>query len=522
MAKKKSSYAAKHQQESTIFSWAEENADLWQIFKEPYNFEKIFIQLPYERQMEFLRITQAIQRDKFNIATPQKRKTLQYAADVFFEKMQWMTDSYYEEGEGFYPLADDERRLVRMECYGTIDARKQHQLSVCYKYFTSLEGKGRKKFKLKDYDLASAPMWRVFRQFESFRNIEPKLKQYLWKKRINPDALKVMSVSDYCDALYHTFTTNPKSSKATILKTPIKNKFVMDFMKHCGTQFEEYLRQKNIDERLVYSLCLAMKRFGVCDPNSISVIDTNFTSQILSDLKKGGYDISAYTIGQKIPQELIDDVIDQDKGCLLAARDEKGILISKLSLPKFEVHHTDGVQFAHSTSGGKMYYEKYLAQTNYPNKLMLVESEMHHLFYHGYDSVIRTTNNTECYYSRLNSNNPFLVMINGFGEKDHMYYDMENNARFRRREKEDKENVVNFFEMQLERLDNIKTITAKYNISHSPTHLKQEIDEIHSIIGMDSDVSGDIVKGLNKWLRSLKKADKNGVSALTIEGKGRE
>lgn len=507
MVKKKNPYVTKHQQDDDrLLSWAGQNADLWQILKEPYNFEKIFLALPYKRQLEFIRTMQTVQNGRFDIISQKKRATLMFAMNEFFEKIQWMTETTYEEGRGFYPLANDEKRIVRMECYGTIDARKPHQLSACYHFFTS--GIKKKHYKLKDYDLMKSPIWRVFNQFESFRSIAPKIKKYFYDNKINPDVLTVMSVNDFCDAIYHTFATRSDQSKARFLQKPLKNQFVMDFMKKCGKQFYQYLLDKKIDERLVFSLCHAMKRYGICDINSITAIETHFTRQVLSDLEKHGFNVKRYSVGTKIPLSLIDSLIDNGQGALLAARDKEGQMLDKSALPQFEVHNADGVQFAHSSSGGKMYYERYLAQVNYPNSLMLVESDLHHLYFHGYDSVIRTGHETECYYSRINSNNPYMALIDGFDSKHQIFCNMEDNVAFLQREKEDKENVVNYFAMSLERINNIKRISQKYGIIYSSAQLHFEINEIQKAIGAKNNLSGKAIKSLEDWVHSVKKSKK--------------
>ena len=521
MVKKKNAYAAKHQQEDDrLSSWAQQNADLWQIFKEPYNFESIFLSLSYDRQLEFLRTMQAIQTGHFDVVSSKNRSTLAYAMNEFFEKIQWMTETSYEEGKGFYPLANDEKRLVRMECYGSIDARKPHQLSTCYRFFMDKANKSKKHYKLKDYDLKNSPIWRVFNQFESFRGITPKIKKYFYDNNINPDVLSVMSVNDFCDVIYHTFATHSDQAKARFLQKPLKNQFVIDFMKKCGKDFYAYLLSKKIDERLVFSLCHAMKRYGICDTNSITALETHFTERVLSDLKKHDYHLGNYKVGDKIPLSLIDNLVDQDQGLLLAARDENGYLLDKSILPKFEVHHADGVQFAHSSIGGKMHYERYLAQVNYPNSLMLVESNLHHLYFHGYDSVIRTGHETECYYSRINSDNPYMVMIDGFDTEHQMFCDMEDSNTFLHREQEDRKNVVNYFVMSLERLDNIQKISKKYGITYSSAQLTQEINEIQKAVGLNNDLSGQVLKGLDAWVRSVRqgrKAEKKAQKNLNVQ-----
>ena len=219
MVKNKNVYAEKHRQDEKLPSWAEKNADLLQIFKEPYRFEEIFLSLPYHRQLEFLRTMNAIQTGRFDIVSPKNRSALEFAANEFFQKIQMMTETSYDEGRGFYPLTNDEKRIVRMECYGSINRRQPHQLSTCYKFFVaeSLAHRSQKRYKFKEYDLTKSPMWRVFNQFETFRVIAPKIRKYLYDNNVNPEVLSVMSVNDFCDVIYNAYVTNSDKNHARFL-----------------------------------------------------------------------------------------------------------------------------------------------------------------------------------------------------------------------------------------------------------------------------------------------------------------
>ena len=60
------------------------------------------------------------------------------------------------------------------------------------------------------------------------------------------------------------------------------------------------------------------------DINTLIVTETNYTPRILTDLNRAGYDISDINVGDAIPQAFVNRLIDENKGFLLLARDEKG------------------------------------------------------------------------------------------------------------------------------------------------------------------------------------------------------
>ena len=112
----------------------------------------------------------------------EKKKQSGYArefagmAEQHLQSIHKLTDSSLDEGI-YEPLSHDEKRIIRMDCYGKIDLRKSYQLSPLYKYFKKNENL--KQSKLSEYDLNNSPSWRVFRQFQSFRSISLKIKQFL-------------------------------------------------------------------------------------------------------------------------------------------------------------------------------------------------------------------------------------------------------------------------------------------------------------------------------------------------------
>ena len=513
MASKKLTYAQKHttanQATGISSSWLQDNQDLWDILKRPYFFTEQFSNLQYPRQIAMIDTFRNILSGKFKISPEKLQNSLALAAQTHLEDIHYLTCSQYDAGNQYYAMSDDEKKIVRMECYGTIDRRKEHELSICYKFFCQTNQ--RVKHRLKDYDLQSSPMWRVFNQFASFRSIAPKVQKYLFRNHINPDALKVMTVNDFCDVIYKTFANKNDQYKAIFLEPSYKKRFVMSFMKACGDEFEKHLNSKGYDPRAVHALCRMMKQYGICDTSSVIVTETKYTDKIIKDLQGHKYNLSGAKPGDPISEEFTDLLFDRGQENLILARDENGVPITADGLPQFEVHHKHAVKFAKDG--------EYLAKVNYEPNLMLVESEMHRAYYHGFDLLVPVAPNNECYYSRINTTIPTMCMIDGFSpETDIFYYDFEN-TEFYRRQKEDMQNVVNYYDMQAERLNNIPQIAEKYGINYSKNDIKQEKSNLEKLLGVNIQIPEADIQAFENWAEPQKKFRKrNKIPALKKQG----
>lgn len=505
MGQKGSKYARKHQadiasvsqpqqpQQKIKNNLADEDKIIWDILCEPYNFEKRFLTLPYPQQI--LMVVTLNNIVKAQEKSPQSGDAAEFAhlARRHLEKIHNLTDSRIDNGN-FEPLSNDEKRLIRMDCYGKINPRPDHQLSYIYKFFNKLEN--RKNAQFSEYDLDSSPSWRVFRQFESFRGITFKLKCYLYKQHINPDALKVMTVNDFCDVIYKTFSQNVTNGGACFVppEKSVRTSLIKSFIKHCGKQFEEQLIYKGVDSRCAASLINAMRRFGHCDIASLRVTETHYTPKIITDLRNAGYDMSGVKAGDKIASAFMNKLIDERKESLILARDENGRPLDKSKLPNFEVHHKYAVQFS-SNKG-------YLARANYPHNLLLVDSQMHSKYYHLFDQVYKE-DQLNNYYSRLDVNNPILTSIIGFNERDSIYFDYENTVSFKRREINDKKYIVNYFREMEKRVENEILIAQKYNISYAPRASQIYINNLSQQLNNKSEA----IQKFSKWLAEQRKSN---------------
>lgn len=476
---------------------SDDNQIIWDILCEPNQFEAKFLALTYPQQILMV-VT------LHDITKTQNKKNLSPAAVEFVDlaqshlkKIHRLTDSSIAHGI-YQPLADDEKRIIRMDFYGKINKRLEHQLSPLYKFFSRLEN--RKQAKLSEYNLDDSPSWRVFRQFESFRSITHNVKHFLYKRQINPDALKVMTVSDYCDVIFQTFSSGSANDSAKFI-SPEKNiraKLIKNFMRYCGKDFEIQLINKGIDPRCAASLCNAMRRFGHTDINTLSITETHYTPRILKDLTLAEYDVTNIKAGDRIPPAFINELIDKHEERLILARDDKGNLLDKNQLPKLEVHHKHAVRFSANND--------YLARANYPDNLLLVESMMHAKYFHLFDQSYKQDQMNQ-FYSRLNSNSPYMVSIIGFNERDTIYFDYTQSRSFQRRTAEDKHNVVNYLHEMEERMKNEIDIAEKYHIPYSYSAV-QNNSRIFKDLSERTNEDSESMKKFSKWLTAQKKAAK--------------
>ncbi len=459
MARKGSKYAKKHlifaeeleaKQTTGTSNISSDDQKILEILNEPYLFRTHFPKLNYEQQISMIVTLYAIDQEH-------KRGRIQNqeiadTARALLAKVHKLMDTTVDV-DVYQPISKDEKRLVRMDCYGKIDKRASHELSTMYSYFRRSENL--KPFKRKEYDMASSPSWKVFRQFESFRSIEDKVLDYLVDSKINPDALKVMTVTDYCDVIYKAFATQDEGSASFIeYENSVRARFMKEFMDNKGEEFANRLLAKGRDPRAVASLCNAL-RHGHSDVDTLAITETHYTKRILTDLARAKYDVSGINEGDRIDPEFINELFAVGQENLVLAREMNGDLLSKRGLPNLQVHHQGAVQFAA--------HNGYLARTNYPNNLVLVESLMHARYYHLFDEVSHQDQMTNI-YSRLNLNTPNLAVVMSFNPKDSMCFDFEQSPEFLKRQEEDKRYVVNYIKVMEERVRNEVDIANKYGL----------------------------------------------------------
>lgn len=337
-----------------------------------------------------------------------------------------------------YPLSQDEHHVIRMDCYGSIDRRPLHQLSNHYKNLNGrkiAEHLPPEAYRLDS--LQDAPSWQIFRQFENFRKIEPRLRDYLSEQRYDPQILKLMAVKDFSDLIFQTFKTSDKEVKVSFIEgKSARNAFVTDLSNRCGDQIRHILQAENWDPRCIDSMLKAMQTHGVTDANRIVVTEKYFNEPILECLKKAKISTEQYQTGDEIPAELFNFLEDNGNLNLLQVYQENG---DPLKCPHgFEVHHKVAISESGRLSS--------IAEVNYRNNYLLVGSKMHQNVLHLFDKLVKT-NGKEAYRSRIELVQPDTAFMNGFAPDAQFAVDWEMTPEFQKRVEEDQKHIVSYDEV---------------------------------------------------------------------------
>jgi hypothetical protein len=208
-------------------------------------------------------------------------------------------------------------------------------------------------------------------------------------------------------------------------------------------------------------------------------------------LENSKYYNKDYKVGDKIPDELMDAMFRDDKENILVARDENGMPLNKDDMPRFEVHHKNAVKFAND--------DDYLAKINYPSNLVLVEHEMHRAYFHGFDHTDEVVKHNFMYFSRINMYASDVALLDGFDCSISCAWDK--NVSLQKRIEKDKENVVNYYAMQLQRLNNIPEVAQKYSIEYSKNDLSSErFNMINLLQDINIDISAKDILTFSDWV----------------------
>ena len=464
-------------------------AKLMDILLSPEKFKQDFLNLSLDEQLAMIKLLQ--QTAEYGQCNELKglAKNFNDAAVYHLNKIHQIAGTSYDEGI-YYKVAKDEKRLIRMDCYGCIDKRQPYQLGSFYKYFLKPENRG--KWPLNAYKMDESPMWRVFMQFSSFRKITPVIRRHLQKRGINPDALKVMRVNDFCDVIFNAFKKSTQDVKVSFVAEgeSIKAKFVKEVMKACGVRYQKMLMQEGYRPEAVYSVCNAMQRYGITDTSSVTVTSLVYTPRIINDLQAAGYNLKSMKVGSRIHPEFVEYLVDHHQEKLIQARDENGEALTAKDLPRLDFHHVEAVMFAGNQKG--------IACTNYRG--MLVDPRIHAGYIHLFDKIIKQSDEVEQYYSRLNIENKRTCLMIGFGPDKRLYADMENNLEFVRHANEDKKYIVNYFNMMQKLLQNEAEIATGYGIDYSRVAVTQVLDDIKNL-KEHPDADAQKIKDFETWFK---------------------
>lgn len=350
------------------------------------------------------------------------------AADVQTEKnmqeLRWILKKYGLKlvTRLYQPITKAEKKVIRMDFYGTIDKPREAALSRFYQYFRnkhepdSNEPKDfSHKYKKEDYNLYDCPSWNPFRQFSNFRKIENDIIEQMQDMGIPPDCLKPftdeereifkkanldikdvntlkpkemsklikmglpmstfrrLAVEDFSDIIYLKFR-NDKSSNHAYIFEGSRQQFVKDFINKCEKPFRMILEAKKVHPIYTDALVKSMKEKGVTD---------------ISPTDKNG------------------NIIDG---------------------PKFSDHHKLAVHL----SG----FQFYLAKANFKgNQLLCMDklnnrdkNNMHFDFIHGMDRIYED-NNGNIFQDAIEFENNNIAFLAGLSKIEQISYDYESDSR---------------------------------------------------------------------------------------------
>ncbi|MBQ7304178.1 MAG: hypothetical protein IJW75_04605, partial [Alphaproteobacteria bacterium] len=171
------------------------------------------------------------------------------------------------------------------------------------------------------------------------------------------------------------------------------------------------------------------------DASHIIITETHFTEKTLTDLEIAKIPVKDYNVGDEIPQDLVDYLFRHDQGMLIAARDEKLNLLKSSEFPSFEVHHKVAV-----SESGRL---PCLAQVNYRNNYLLVESNIHQIVLHGYDKLV-VQEGKEAYRCRMEFEDTYLSFMAGFNSDDKISVNWNDYEEIQEKETEDQKYLVSY------------------------------------------------------------------------------
>ena len=393
-------------------------------------------------------------------------------------------------------LSKDERLIIRMDFYGSIDriqaGERKRKLSKAY--LDLISHPLQKRPKMADYDFSTSPVWPLFARFKSFRKIENDLKKYLVKHKIDPKILSLMNVRDFSDLVVQAFQTNPSEMKIKFEKpVSVRKKFVMEVAGKYESEISQILISKGYDQRYVASMIRAMQRFGATKTEKLIITETHFTERALKELKKHKIDCKSYKKGDKIPQSLIDDLIDKNQGDLIAAYDEDGKRLYGSQFPSFEVHHKRAVSSSGDLSN--------IASINYEDNLCLVLTDIHSFVLHGMDVI--EEGKRDAYSRRTEFVDDDVIFMAGFEKKDKLFHNYTHSLSYKKHEKEDSKIYVSYEECLEKLSENQEKYISQY---HTQEIVKKDfdVDEVINRINQNYEKSSH-----KKRLPSRRKAKKS-------------
>ena len=422
-------------------------------------------------------------------------------------------------------LTKDERMIIRMDFYGTIDRMQagERKRKLSQPYLSMMSNPLKKRPKKAEYDFSAAPMWPLFARFKSFRKIENQLKNYLIRHKVDPKILTLMNVRDFSDLIVHAFEKNESAYKIETLKSlhqakdkakkyfanhhmnaeclsvfhekavskinstlarsgaemkiafekpfSVRKNFVMSFVSEHEDQISDILLKQGYDKRYVISMLNAMKKYGATKTDKLVITETHFTDQILKDFKRVKIDCKDFKKGEPIPQVLIDYLIEAQQGELIAARDENGRKLCSSAFPSFEVHHKHAVSNSADLPN--------IASINYKDNLCLVFTEIHTFVLHGMDII--EDNKRDAYSRRTEFLKEDIAFMAGFEDDKQISCPYFYSSSRKKYDKEDSKNYTTFEECSNRLSENQKQYNKEF-LAYTSESKSFDVNEIVAMV----------------------------------------
>ncbi len=204
-----------------------------------------------------------------------------------------------------YPLSMDEKHVIRMDFYGTINRPHPTRLSRLYKNYcrpypaaVNMERTNKKTkqaddetspvnnnitYPFKSYDLSTSPVWNnLFRLFPRFQKLENTMLKTVQSMHISPDDLKKLTVYDFSDILFRTYRKNEDDLDAHLF-LGARQAFVKDVFKKHENWIRAYLQRQNIHPRYIDELIKTAQSKGITGNITISSDINAYMCQFASE-----------------------------------------------------------------------------------------------------------------------------------------------------------------------------------------------------------------------------------------------
>lgn len=328
---------------------------------------------------------------------------------------------HFETNKPHYALSRDEKHIIRMDFYGSINetdktqAHTRHTIS----YLKHILSSNKPELPPQDYDLSTSPIWALYRQFPRFRKIESKLKQQLQKMNIPASMLPHMNAYDFSDVLYQHYY-DPKTAPKAYMFLGARRSFIKDFIRKNETKFRQFLKHLDIDDRYSDELISNMKKYG--KTSRVYVIDHEKGAALLKTYQEKGIIGTDETIGTKLTLEQIEFIRNHGDYTKIAILGQDG---KPLTGPDFSVHHKVAVKDAAEIPD--------LLDVNKFENLCLTIEYPYHRILHSLDST-QTIDRRESYTSRIYMDKD-IIFWGGFHPNFQMHYNYRHDKRTLRQKK---------------------------------------------------------------------------------------